>query len=137
VVKASLKSDRLHKNYNCNVQKTDFQTLSFLLWQFHCITESQHVVRVFVQTFEELVELAANGNSRKLDIYSNELFENSVKVEGEEDMYTFTQGMAPTLMYCFGKAATGKGRNVNSAYRVYRRLIRLRRGQSMALALSP
>jgi len=56
------------------------------------------------ENFEELLELAANGNQRSVDMFSDDLFQTDGKTEGDDSLYAKGGRTAPIIMYAFGKA---------------------------------
>jgi hypothetical protein len=67
---------------------------------------------LFVQTFDELIELASKGNARNVDQYSDDLLSMENAVETEESLYTMANKAKPGLVICFGKAANEQGRPI-------------------------
>jgi pantothenate kinase len=57
------------------------------------------------KTFDELIDLASKGNSRNIDVYSDELFNSRDAAEGDSSsVYDMLNKSIPSLMYSFGKA---------------------------------
>jgi pantothenate kinase len=57
------------------------------------------------KTFDELIDLASKGNSRNIDVYSDELFNSRDAAEDDSSsVYDMLNKSIPSLMYSFGKA---------------------------------
>jgi len=55
------------------------------------------------QSYDQVVDLAAKGNNHNVDTFSDELFQSSGAVEGDDSMYVKASNLSPSLLYCFGK----------------------------------
>lgn len=56
------------------------------------------------KTFTEIMELATKGNNRNVDQFTDQLFDSSGAVEGEQCIYTELEKCNPSLLFCFGRA---------------------------------
>jgi hypothetical protein len=72
-------------------------------------------VCVLFQTFSDLVELAAKGDNRNIDEYSDTVFTGAGACEDDDSLPVRAAGaIAPFLLYSFGKAAGVKPGNYRS-----------------------